>query len=121
MPEIFELTWMLSCVTGKGLMNRAHAYKAARDRNRSRRRGPRRGVNMGLFNYPVLMAADILIMAADVVPVGKDQVQHVEYARDIAEQLQPRLRRALLPHAAPRPSPPTTTARAPCPGSTGGR
>ncbi|EIF00489.1 tryptophan--tRNA ligase [Saccharomonospora glauca] len=83
-PEIFELNWVLSCVTGKGLMNRAHAYKAARDRNIEAGEDPDVGVNMGLYNYPILMAADILIMETDVVPVGKDQVQHVEYAADIA-------------------------------------
>lgn len=84
-PEIFELHWALSCLTAKGLMNRAHAYKAARDRNReSGTEDLDAGVNMGLYNYPVLMAVDILIMESDVVPVGKDQVQHVEYAADIA-------------------------------------
>jgi len=84
-PEIFELSWVLSCVSAKGLMNRAHAYKAARDRNReSGKEDLDAGVNMGLFNYPVLMAVDILIMEADVVPVGRDQLQHVEYAADIA-------------------------------------
>lgn len=83
-PEIFELTWALSCVTGKGLMNRAHAYKAARDKNLELGEDADAGVNMGLFNYPLLMAVDILIMESDVVPVGKDQVQHVEYAADIA-------------------------------------
>lgn len=86
-PETFELQWVLSCMTAKGLMNRAHAYKAARDRNQDAGvEDLDSGVSMGLFNYPVLMAADILIMAADVVPVGRDQVQHVEYARDIAER-----------------------------------
>lgn len=85
--EILELTWVLGCVTAKGLMNRAHAYKAARDRNReSGVVDLDSGINMGLYNYPILMAADILIMESDVVPVGKDQVQHVEYARDIAER-----------------------------------
>jgi tryptophanyl-tRNA synthetase len=84
-PEIFELTWLLSCVTAKGLMNRAHAYKAARDKNAAAGNPDLdSGVNMGLYSYPVLMAADILVMAADVVPVGKDQSQHVEYAADIA-------------------------------------
>jgi len=83
-PEIFELTWALSCVTGKGLMNRAHAYKAARDRNVEAGEEPDAGINMGVFNYPILMAVDILIMETDVVPVGSDQVQHVEYAADIA-------------------------------------
>ena len=83
-PEIFELTWVLACLTGKGLMNRAHAYKAARDLNRATGDDEDAGVNMGLYNYPILMAVDILIMEADVVPVGKDQVQHVEIAADIA-------------------------------------
>lgn len=83
-PEITELTWILSCVTPKGLMNRAHAYKAARDRNITIGEDPDAGINMGVFNYPVLMAVDILIMGADVVPVGRDQQQHVEYAADIA-------------------------------------
>jgi tryptophanyl-tRNA synthetase len=85
-PETFELQWVLACMTAKGLMNRAHAYKAARDRNREAGVDEDDGVSMGLYNYPVLMAADIIIMAADVVPVGRDQVQHVEYARDIAER-----------------------------------
>ena len=83
-PETFELAWVLACLTGKGLMNRAHAYKAARDLNRAAGVDEDSGVNMGLFNYPILMAVDILIMEADVVPVGKDQVQHVEIAADIA-------------------------------------
>jgi tryptophanyl-tRNA synthetase len=84
-PETFELAWALSCVTGKGLMNRAHAYKAARDKNaEAGKTDLDAGINMGLYNYPVLMAADIILMDADVVPVGKDQVQHVEYAADIA-------------------------------------
>lgn len=84
-PETFELAWALSCVTGKGLMNRAHAYKAARDKNAEAGMADLdAGINMGLYNYPVLMAADILLMESDVVPVGKDQSQHVEYAADIA-------------------------------------
>jgi tryptophanyl-tRNA synthetase len=86
-PETFELTWVLSCLTAKGLLNRAHAYKAARDRNRDAGvEDLDAGISAGLFDYPVLMAADILVMSADVVPVGRDQVQHVEYARDIAER-----------------------------------
>jgi len=88
-PEIFELSWVLSCVTAKGLMNRAHAYKAAVDRNREGGAAEEdldAGVNMGLYSYPVLMAADILLFRSSVVPVGKDQVQHVEYARDIAQR-----------------------------------
>ncbi|MGH3427990.1 MAG: tryptophan--tRNA ligase, partial [Mycobacteriales bacterium] len=84
-PEIFDLTWILSCMTSKGLMNRAHAYKAARDRNEEAGKTDLdAGINMGLYNYPVLMAVDILIMEADVVPVGRDQMQHVEIAADIA-------------------------------------
>jgi tryptophanyl-tRNA synthetase len=84
-PETFELAWILSCVTGKGLMNRAHAYKAARDKNiEAGRQEIDAGINMGLYNYPILMAVDILIMGTTVVPVGQDQVQHVEYAADIA-------------------------------------
>lgn len=85
-PEVFELTWVLSCFTAKGLTNRAHAYKAARDKNEEAGvEDLDSGINMGLYNYPVLMAADILIMESDVVPVGKDQLQHVEYASDIAK------------------------------------
>lgn len=84
-PEIFELNWILSCVTPKGLMNRAHAYKAMLDKNEQLGVDPDTGVNMGLFNYPILMAADILLFQSDRVPVGKDQIQHVEIARDIAE------------------------------------
>jgi len=84
-PEIFELAWILSCVTPKGLLNRAHAYKAAVDENEVAGRPPDDGISMGLYNYPVLMAADILIVDANVVPVGVDQKQHVEIARDIAE------------------------------------
>ncbi|CAM3849175.1 hypothetical protein GCM10009799_51340 [Nocardiopsis rhodophaea] len=84
-PEVFELATILATVTAKGLMNRAHAYKAARDRNEAAGVADLdAGVNMGLFNYPILMAADILIMEADCVPVGRDQVQHIEYTADIA-------------------------------------
>ncbi len=84
-PEIMELTWILTCVTAKGLMNRAHAYKAAVAANEeSGEKDLDKGVTMGLFNYPILMAADILMFNADKVPVGKDQVQHLEMARDIA-------------------------------------
>lgn len=84
-PEIPELTWMLNCVTGKGLMNRAHAYKASVDKNELVGAEPDDGVTMGLFSYPVLMAADILMFNAHKVPVGRDQVQHLEMARDIAK------------------------------------
>lgn len=83
-PEIPELSWMLTCVTGKGLMNRAHAYKAAVDANREKGQEEDDGVTMGLFSYPILMAADILMFNAHKVPVGRDQVQHLEMARDIA-------------------------------------
>ncbi|TVS10497.1 MAG: tryptophan--tRNA ligase [Wenzhouxiangella sp.] len=85
-PEIPELTWLLSCVTAKGLMNRAHAYKAAVDDNQLAGSDPDHGITMGLFSYPVLMAADILMFNAQRVPVGKDQVQHLEMARDIAQR-----------------------------------
>jgi tryptophanyl-tRNA synthetase len=83
-PEILELTWLLTCVTAKGLLNRAHAYKAAVDKNTADGRNADAGVSMGLFMYPVLMAADILMFQADSVPVGRDQLQHIEMARDIA-------------------------------------
>jgi tryptophanyl-tRNA synthetase len=83
-PETFELATMLMAFTAKGLMNRAHAYKAAVQANAERGEDPDAGVNMGLFTYPVLMAADILLFDSDLVPVGKDQVQHVEMAQDIA-------------------------------------
>lgn len=86
-PEIFELQWILSCVAPKGLLNRAHAYKAKVQKNQeSGNHDPDDGVSMGLFNYPVLMAADILVLQADEVPVGEDQKQHVEIARDLAEK-----------------------------------
>lgn len=85
-PEIPELCWMLSCVTAKGLMNRAHAYKAAVDANTERQIEPDDGVTMGLFSYPVLMAADILMFNANRVPVGRDQIQHLEMTRDIAQR-----------------------------------
>jgi tryptophanyl-tRNA synthetase len=83
-PEIPELTWLLTCQTSKGLLNRAHAYKAAVDKNVAEGEDPDAGVNMGLFMYPVLMAADILMFKANEVPVGRDQIQHIEMARDIA-------------------------------------
>lgn len=84
-PEILEFTWILSCFTSKGLLNRAHAYKAAVDENLDVKRDPDEGINAGLFYYPVLMAADILLYGSDVVPVGLDQKQHIEITRDIAE------------------------------------
>ncbi len=84
--EIPELTWLLTCVTGKGLLNRAHAYKAAVDRNEQAGADPDADVTAGLFMYPVLMAADILIFNAHKVPVGRDQVQHLEMTRDIGQR-----------------------------------
>ncbi len=86
-PEITELAWLLSCMTAKGLMNRAHAYKAAVQANEEGEDlDLDKGITMGLFSYPVLMAADILMFGATHVPVGKDQIQHVEMARDIAQR-----------------------------------
>lgn len=84
-PEIPELSWILTCMTAKGLMNRAHAYKACVDQNQiEKSKDPDKGISMGLFSYPILMAADILMFKASTVPVGKDQIQHLEMARDIA-------------------------------------
>ncbi|MBJ6978879.1 tryptophan--tRNA ligase [Luteimonas sp. MC1782] len=85
-PETTELTWLLTCVAGKGLLNRAHAYKAAVDRNRAEGVDDDAGVTAGLYMYPVLMAADILLFNAHRVPVGRDQVQHIEMARDFAQR-----------------------------------
>jgi tryptophanyl-tRNA synthetase len=84
-PEIPELTWLLTCVTGKGLLNRAHAYKAAVDRNLAAGMEAETDVTAGLFMYPVLMGADILMFRAHRVPVGRDQIQHIEMARDMAQ------------------------------------
>jgi tryptophanyl-tRNA synthetase len=83
-PEVMELTWVLSCFTSKGLLNRAHAYKAAVDENLAAGSPPDEGINSGLYFYPVLMAADILMFGSHFVPVGADQRQHIEIARDIA-------------------------------------
>lgn len=85
-PEIPELTWVLNCSAAKGLMNRAHAYKAAVQANEAAGEDSDFGVTMGLFSYPVLMAADILMFRAHRIPVGRDQIQHVEMARDIAQR-----------------------------------
>jgi len=85
-PEISELTWLLTCVTAKGLMNRAHAYKAAVQENLEKGEDADFAIAMGLFSYPILMAADILMFKAHQVPVGRDQVQHLEMARDIAQR-----------------------------------
>ncbi len=86
-PEIMELTWMLTCLCAKGLMNRAHAYKAVVQENiDGQATDPDKGINMGLFSYPILMSADILMFKATHVPVGRDQIQHLEMARDIAQR-----------------------------------
>ena len=83
-PEVFELAWVLACFTSKGLLNRAHAYKAIVDDNVAAGREEDKGINTGLFTYPVLMAADILLFGTHVVPVGLDQKQHLEITRDVA-------------------------------------
>lgn len=95
-PETFELATILSAFTSKGLMNRAHAYKAAVQQNTERGEDGDAGINMGLFTYPVLMAADILLFDADFVPVGRDQTQHVEMAQDIAGAINYNYKKDLL-------------------------
>jgi len=86
-PEIPELCWMLTCLAAKGLLNRAHAYKAMVQANADNGASdPDKGITMGLFSYPILMSADILMFKATHVPVGRDQVQHLEMARDIAQR-----------------------------------
>ena len=85
-PEIPQLTWLLTCMTAKGLMNRAHAYKGALADNLAAGEDGDYAINMGLFSYPILMAADILMFNAQIIPVGRDQIQHVEMARDIAQR-----------------------------------
>jgi len=85
-PEIPELTWFLTCIASKGMLNRAHAYKAAVDKNTAVGEDPDAGVTAGLYMYPVLMAADILAFDAHQVPVGRDQIQHIEMARDLAQR-----------------------------------
>ncbi len=96
-PEIPELTWFLTCVTGKGVLNRAHAYKAAVDKNLAAAQDPDSDVNMGLFMYPLLMGADILMFNAHQVPVGRDQVQHIEMARDMAHSFNHRYGNHFVP------------------------
>lgn len=100
-PEIMELNWILTCITAKGLMNRAHAYKAAVDKNLEAQQDPDFEVEMGLYSYPILMTADILMFQANDVPVGRDQIQHVEMARDIAQRFNHRFGQELfvLPEA----------------------
>ena len=85
-PQIPELMWFLNCMAAKGLMNRAHAYKASVQDNEAAGEDADLGITMGLFSYPVLMAADILMFNAHQIPVGRDQIQHVEMARDIAQR-----------------------------------
>jgi tryptophanyl-tRNA synthetase len=96
-PEIPELTWFLTCVTGKGILNRAHAYKAAVDKNMATDQEPDMDVNAGLFMYPVLMGADILMFNANKVPVGRDQIQHIEMARDMAHSFNHRYGEHFVP------------------------
>ena len=95
-PEIFELCWILSNVTSKGLMNRAHAYKAMVEKNQQNGDDADAGVNMGLYNYPILMASDILLFGTNVVPVGLDQKQHIEMARDIANSFNSKYGKTLV-------------------------
>ncbi|MGN7839489.1 tryptophan--tRNA ligase [Stenotrophomonas sp. 22385] len=85
-PETTELMWFLTVIASKGILNRAHAYKAAVDKNREEQLDEDAGISAGLFMYPVLMAADILIFKANRVPVGRDQIQHIEMARDFAQR-----------------------------------
>ena len=95
-PEVFELSTMLMAFTSKGLMNRAHAYKAAVQENHAKGEDPDAGINMGLFTYPVLMAADIVLFDSDLVPVGKDQIQHIEMAQDIAQSVNANYKKEIL-------------------------
>lgn len=95
-PEIPEITTILYAYTPKGFMNKAHAYKAAVDKNREAGKPDDDGINMGLYTYPTLMAADILAYDTDIVPVGKDQIQHVEIARDIAGAINAHYNKELL-------------------------
>lgn len=97
-PEVFELSWILACFSPKGLMNRAHAYKAAVQQNQENGQDDLDvGINMGLYTYPILMAADILIMQSHWVPVGSDQQQHVEIARDLAAYFNRHYQKELFP------------------------
>ena len=95
-PEILQLNWILTCITAKGLMNRAHAYKAAVDRNLENHQDTDFDVEMGLYSYPILMAADILMFNAHRVPVGRDQIQHLEMTRDIAQRFNNRFKRDIF-------------------------
>ncbi|OAM28462.1 tryptophan--tRNA ligase [Eikenella corrodens] len=100
-PEVPELNWILTCITAKGLMNRAHAYKAAVQANLDAGQTDQdHGVEMGLYSYPILMSADILMFNAHEVPVGRDQIQHVEMTRDIAQRFNHRFKELfVLPEA----------------------
>lgn len=101
-PEILELNWILTCITPKGLINRAHAYKAAVQANLDAGQTDQdHQIEMGLYTYPILMTADILMFKANSVPVGRDQIQHVEMARDIAQRFNHRFGKELfvLPEA----------------------
>lgn len=86
-PQILELNWILSCYAAKGWLNRAHAYKSATENNLTENKERDADINMGLYNYPVLMAADILAFGSHVVPVGQDQIQHIEITRNIASTI----------------------------------
>ncbi len=87
-PEVCELTWVFNCLMPMPLLERAHAYKDARAKNKS--------INVGIFDYPILMASDILIYDSEVVPVGKDQKQHVEIARAVAQKFNNQYRELFL-------------------------
>lgn len=95
-PEVFELSWVLACFTSKGLLNRAHAYKTLVDDNVAAGREEDKGINTGLYTYPVLMAADILLFGTHVVPVGFDQQQHLEITRDVAMTFNSNYREVLV-------------------------
>ncbi len=96
-PEILEMCWILTCLFPKGMMNRCHAYKFSVQENISRSLDPDYGITMGLFSYPILMAADILLFKANRVPVGEDQIQHLEMSRTIAKRVNRIYKRGLLP------------------------
>ncbi|MDQ3367838.1 MAG: tryptophan--tRNA ligase [Myxococcota bacterium] len=95
-PETFELAWILACFTSKGWMNKMHAYKARVQDQGTDAETADAGINVGLYTYPILMAADILLFDTDLVPVGKDQVQHVEIARDMAQRVNHTFKAELL-------------------------
>ena len=95
-PEVFELAWVLACFTAKGLLNRAHAYKTIVEDNVAAGREEDKGINTGLYTYPVLMAADILLYGSHVVPVGLDQQQHLEITRDVAMMFNNNYREVLV-------------------------